>query len=155
MIAYIIGDNPGYNAMKRYIAQHWLDIAEQDLFLHEEGYYVIKYQLMDDLYEIIYIGPYTISNRPIILKPWTPDFDQNKEFLTEIPLWLIFPKLSMNCQGSESLSKIASAIGKALFADECTTKQTRISYARMLIEAIVTKSLPTEVIVMDPRGKQF
>lgn len=27
MITYIIGDNLGYNAMKRYIAQHWLNIT--------------------------------------------------------------------------------------------------------------------------------
>lgn len=86
MIACIIGENPGHNAMKRYIAQHWLDIAEPDLFLHEEGYYVIKYQSMDDLHKNLYIGPYNISNKLIILKTWTPDFYLSKEFLTEIPL---------------------------------------------------------------------
>ncbi|XP_075106791.1 uncharacterized protein LOC107774419 [Nicotiana tabacum] len=48
-----------------------------------------------------------------------------------------------------------SAIGKPLFADECTTKQTRIFYARMLIEVNVTKAMPTEIMVMDPRGRVF
>nr|XP_016449430.1 PREDICTED: uncharacterized protein LOC107774419 [Nicotiana tabacum] len=57
--------------------------------------------------------------------------------------------------GSDALSKIASAIGKPLFADECTTKQTRIFYARMLIEVNVTKAMPTEIMVMDPRGRVF
>ncbi|XP_075083780.1 uncharacterized protein LOC142167787 [Nicotiana tabacum] len=61
----------------------------------------------------------------------------------------------MNCWVSASLSKIASTSGKLLFADECTTKRTRISYARMLIETNITKALPTKVTVMDPRGKQF
>ena len=46
-------------------------------------------------------------------------------------------------------------IGIPIFADECTTKQTRISYARMLIEVDITKSIPTEIKVMDARGQSF
>lgn len=61
----------------------------------------------------------------------------------------------MSCWGVGSLSRIASVIGKSIFADECTPKQTRISYARMLIEVNVTKELPSEVWVMEPNGKKF
>lgn len=61
----------------------------------------------------------------------------------------------MSCWGVGSLSRIASVIGTPVFADECTTKQTRVSYARMLIEVNVTKELPTEIVVMDPYGKKF
>uniref|UniRef100_M1B956 Endonuclease/exonuclease/phosphatase n=1 Tax=Solanum tuberosum TaxID=4113 RepID=M1B956_SOLTU len=50
---------------------------------------------------------------------------------------------------------IASAIGVPLFVDECTTKQTRISYARILIEVNVTKAIPQQITVMDPNGGTF
>lgn len=70
-------------------------------------------------------------------------------------MWVVFPKLCMSCWESESLSKIASTIGKPLFVDECTTKQIRTSYARILIEVNVTNILPTEITVMDPRGRKF
>ncbi|KAG5589723.1 hypothetical protein H5410_040237 [Solanum commersonii] len=46
----------------------------------------------------------------------------------------------MSCWGCDSLSRIASAIGTPLFVDE---NQSRISFARMLIQVNVTKSLPT------------
>ena len=105
--------------------------------------------------EILFSEPYTISNRPIIMKQWCPEFDFGKEFLAEIPLWVNFPKLPLNCWGVGSLSRIASAIGVPLFADECTTKQTRISYARMLIEVNVTKPIPQQITVMDPNGRTF
>ncbi|XP_019251250.1 PREDICTED: uncharacterized protein LOC109230181 [Nicotiana attenuata] len=110
---------------------------------------------MEDAKEILYAGPYSIANRPIILKPWTPDFDFTEEFPTDIPLWVKFPKLPMSCWGMRSLSRIASVLGKPIFADECTTKQTRVSYARMLIEINVTKELPSEIWVMEPNGKKF
>ena len=53
------------------------------------------------------------------------------------------------------MSRIASAIGVPIFVDECTTKQTRISYARMLVEVNVTKSIPQKITVVDPYGKTF
>ncbi|KAH0712194.1 hypothetical protein KY289_008153 [Solanum tuberosum] len=67
----------------------------------------------------------------------------------------MFPKLPLICWGVGSLSIIASAIGVLLFADECITKQTRISYARMLIEVNVTKAIPQHITVMDSNGGTF
>ncbi|XP_019262025.1 PREDICTED: uncharacterized protein LOC109239887 [Nicotiana attenuata] len=96
-----------------------------------------------------------MRNRPIILKLWNPDFDFKQEFMIEILLWVKFPKLPMSCWGCGSLGRIASALGKPLFADECTTKQMKISYARMLIEVNVSKPLPDTIVVMDPDGKKF
>ena len=89
------------------------------------------------------------------MKQWSPEFDFGAEFLTEIPLWVNFPKLPLNCWGAGSLSRIASAVGVPIFADECTTKKTRISYARMLIEVNVTKPIPQKITVMDPNGRTF
>ncbi|KAH0645442.1 hypothetical protein KY284_033326 [Solanum tuberosum] len=155
LIAYVIGECPGYNTMNRYISLNWAAVAKPAVYLHEEGYYIVKFQNLNDMNEILYTGPYTINNRPIILKQWCPDFDFGSEFLTEIPLWVNFPKLPLNCWGVGSLSRIASAIGVPLFADECTTKQTRISYARMLIEVNVTKPIPHQISVMNPNGGTF
>ncbi|XP_019264641.1 PREDICTED: uncharacterized protein LOC109242243 [Nicotiana attenuata] len=50
---------------------------------------------------------------------------------------------------------MASTLVNPLFADQCTTKQTRVSYARILIEVNVTKKLPTEITVKDPSGRHF
>lgn len=119
--------------MNRYITQNWSSVAKPEVYLHDEAYYIIKFALLNDMHEILYAGPYTIKNRPTILKPQCPEFDLGNEFLTEISLWVTFPKLPLNCWGIGSLSRIASALGTPLFADECTTKQTRISYVRMLI----------------------
>ena len=44
-----------------------------------------------------------------------------------------------------SLSRIANANAVPLFADECTTRQTKISYARMLVEVNVTKAIPQKI----------
>ncbi|XP_019253965.1 PREDICTED: uncharacterized protein LOC109232665 [Nicotiana attenuata] len=50
---------------------------------------------------------------------------------------------------------MASAIGTPIYADECTAKKKRVSFARMLIEVNITRELPMEIKVMDPNGKTF
>ncbi|KAJ8547700.1 hypothetical protein K7X08_011286 [Anisodus acutangulus] len=154
-IVYVIGETPGYNYMLKFVNQNWNKVASPDEFLHEEGYYVLKFQSIEDMHEVLYSGPYTINNKPIILKPWTVDFDLHQEFPNEIPLWITLHNFPMSCWSYQLLSRIASLIGKPLFADECTFKKKRISYARILIEVNITRPLPDEVGVCEPNGRQF
>lgn len=44
-------------------------------------------------------------------------------------------------------------MGVPLFASECTTKQLRISFARVLIEMDITHTLPQEIQFEDPNGR--
>nr|XP_009591960.1 uncharacterized protein LOC104088903 [Nicotiana tomentosiformis] len=61
----------------------------------------------------------------------------------------------MNCWSRNSLNRVTSIIETPIFADECTSKQTRIFYARMLVEVNVTRELPEVIKVLDPNGRQF
>lgn len=87
----------GFNLMKKCIAQHWTAVANSKLFYHDEGYYIVKFQSEVDMQKILYAGPHNINNKPMILKQWSPNLDFKYEFLTEIPLWVTFLKLSLNC----------------------------------------------------------
>lgn len=98
-------------------------------------------------------GPYTIANRPVIVKGWAPDFDFHAENLKLVPLWVQLPNLPLNCWGHDSLSRIGSTLGTPLFADDCTSQQTRISYARMLVEIDITRPLVHKIMVESPGGK--
>lgn len=66
----------------------------------------MNFRSIDDAREVLCAGPYSIANRPMILKQWTTDFDFTTEFPAEIPLWVKFPKLPMSCWGVRSLSRI-------------------------------------------------
>lgn len=66
--------------------------------------------------------------------------------------WVRFPNLPLNCWSSDSLSKIGNLVGVPLCADECTTRQLRVSFARLLIEVSVTKELPKSVFIQDGSG---
>ncbi|XP_059281206.1 uncharacterized protein LOC132034885 [Lycium ferocissimum] len=72
-----------------------------------------------------------------------------------MPLWVKFPTLPMIYWGPRTLGNIASRLGNPLFADECTTKKSRVSYARVLVDMDVTQELPREVQIVDSKGNSF
>ncbi|KAH0696782.1 hypothetical protein KY290_015929 [Solanum tuberosum] len=106
--------------------------------------------LEEDRDEVLYAGPHMLNNKTIIVKTWSPEFDFNNEVMQTIPIWVKFPNLPLNCWGVNSLSRIGSGLGVPIYADECTTQVDRLSYARVLIEMDITKTLPIELKVKDP-----
>ncbi|KAH0714810.1 hypothetical protein KY284_007715 [Solanum tuberosum] len=63
------------------------------------------------------------------------------------------PNLPLNCWNSVVLSKIGCSLGKPLYADECTTQTSRISFARILVEVDVTRPLAKVIKMKDPKGR--
>ncbi|XP_019258106.1 PREDICTED: uncharacterized protein LOC109236386 [Nicotiana attenuata] len=54
---------------------------------------------------------------------------------------------------AKALSKIGSVLSQPIYADACTSNIDRISYARILAEVDVTKELPKNIKVKDPKGR--
>ncbi|XP_056685637.1 uncharacterized protein [Spinacia oleracea] len=155
VILYVIGDNPTIKYISTFVDKQWLCESKPEIFLYSEGYFLIRFGSVEEKERVLCSGPYTIANRPAIVKGWSADFNFNTEILKLIPLWIKLPNLPLNCWGMDSLSRIGSTLGNPLFADECTTTQNRISFARMLVEVDVTHPLLHKVMVEDPHGKAF
>ena len=128
VILYVVGQTPSIGSVTRFIEQTWNNVAKPTLFLHEKGYFLIKFASLEDRNEILYSGPHMLNSRPMIIKAWSPSFDFQAKVLRVIPLWVRLYNLLLNCWGFESLSRIGSMIGVPLFADECTSKQQRVTF---------------------------
>ncbi|XP_060182637.1 uncharacterized protein LOC132612529 [Lycium barbarum] len=72
-----------------------------------------------------------------------------------MPLWVRFPNLLLNQWGPVPLSKIASRLGEPMFADECTKKQTYLSYVRVMVNVDITQDMPKEIEVWVENGQAF
>lgn len=104
---------------------------------------------------LLFDGPYMIGSRPVIIKEWRAGFCLEEEVLREVPLWIRLPNLPLNCWSVDSLSRIGSVLGRPLCADECTSQQSRISYARMLVEVDITKPLVYKVPITGDNGLEL
>ncbi|XP_056697410.1 uncharacterized protein [Spinacia oleracea] len=149
---YVVGEKPSIGAVLRFIEKEWQQVSKPQIFLHDEGYFVIRFQSKKDKESVLVAGPHMFFGKPMIVKPWTTSFNFQEEILRVVPVWVRLPNLPLSCWGADSLSRIGSLLGDPLFADDCTSKQQRISFARILIEVDVTGDLPKYVQIQDPLG---
>ena len=100
------GKPPTIGAFIRFINLGWNTVTKPKFFLHEDGYFLVKFESLEDRNEILYSGSFTLNNRPMIVKSWTPNFNFHDEIMRVVPLWVRFPNLLLNCWGPETLSRI-------------------------------------------------
>ncbi|XP_019263163.1 PREDICTED: uncharacterized protein LOC109240928 [Nicotiana attenuata] len=154
-ILYVMGATPSIGALERYIAVKWNFTAKPKIYLHNDGYFLLKFNTLEVRDEVLYSVPHTINNKPIIIKPWKANFNFDEEVLRMVPLWVQFPELPLNCWELETLSRISSVLRNQVYADECTSRVERISFARVLVEIDVTVPLPRMIKVQGPTGRNF
>ncbi|XP_049360657.1 uncharacterized protein LOC125825359 [Solanum verrucosum] len=133
-VLYVVGNTLSIGAIERFVASQWNFVMKPKVFYHNEG-------------------PYNIFNRPIIINPWSAEFNFKEEVLNAVPIWVKLPDLPLNWWSVSTLSKIGSGLGTPLYADACTTNIDRISYARILVEMDAAKPLPEAIKIGDPKGK--
>ncbi|XP_019229452.1 PREDICTED: uncharacterized protein LOC109210484 [Nicotiana attenuata] len=153
VIGYVLGENPSFKEMLKFVYEVWNFINAPQVFLHDDGYFIFRFNSDDDKNSLIQQGPYTFHNRLLILKQWEPNFQMNKELTRKIPIWVIFPGLPIQYWTQENLGRIASYLGKPICSDRLTAEGERISYARMLVEMDVSQELPDDMLIEEEKGQ--
>ncbi|CAO2813667.1 unnamed protein product [Amaranthus hypochondriacus] len=155
VVIYVVGGIVSTDILKGFIRKQWTFVNMPVIHSHEDGYYIVKFSSDKECTEILNGGPYFLNKAPMIVKKWNTEFDFNDEILRVIPVWIRLPSLPLHCWGVETLSRIVSAVGVPILADDCTAKQTKVSYARVLVEVDVTKEFVKEIKIRDNNGKEF
>lgn len=155
VVVYVVGGYVSVDIIRGYIRKHWTNVTMPIIHAHEEGYYVLRFNSDDECSEILKGGPYFLNKAPMIVKKWSSNFDFKEEILRVIPVWVRLPSLPLHCWGVESLSRIVSAVGVPIIADECTAKQLKVSYARVLVEVDITQEFVKEIKIRDTTGREF
>ena len=52
------------------------------------------------------------------LKPWRRDFDAQKEFVVNTPIWIHFPRIPMELWNDSTLALIGDSLGKFITVDK-------------------------------------
>lgn len=81
VILYVVGDTPTVRSLKRFIATQWNFILKPKVLYHDDCYFSIRFNSMEDRDAVLYFGPHNISNKPVITKVWSPEFNFNDEIL--------------------------------------------------------------------------
>ncbi|CAO2812509.1 unnamed protein product [Amaranthus hypochondriacus] len=155
VVVYVVGGNVSADIIRGFIRKHWSYVSMPTIHTHEDGYFIFRFNTEEECSEILKGGPYFLNRAPMIVKKWNSNFDFKEEILRVIPVWIRLPSLPLHCWGEETLRRIVSAIGVPVLADECTAKQSKVSYARVLVEVDITHEFVKEIKVRDNMGREF
>lgn len=155
LIMYVLGGEVSMHMVKQFMMKTWHFVQLPNMYYHDDGYFLLKFQSNQDMELVLMRGPYTIRNMPMLIREWKPDFNLKQDMLRTLPIWVQLPQLPLHLWGGKSLGKIGSALGTQLVIDECTANKLRVSYARILVEADVTPELRNEITIKDNEGRRI
>ncbi|KAH0725212.1 hypothetical protein KY284_001077 [Solanum tuberosum] len=153
IVVYVVGTTPSIGAVERFILGQGTFSAKPVILNHKDGYFALRFTNKEERDMVPCSGTHYLVKRPVIMKPWVPEFNSKEEMLTTTPLWIKLPNLPLNCWNLKVLSKMGSSLEKSQYADECTTQVNRISFARILVEVDITKPLPKVIKIHVPKGR--
>lgn len=145
IIFYIYGHRPNHFQLKGYIERNWKPVGSFQLLARDNGFFIIRFDNKDDCERILKGGPYMFDNRIIILKKWTLGTRFKRDLLTKMPIWVKLTNLELELWDKEAISAIASVIGRPIKMDRITADESRIAFAKVLIEMSALDEFPNEV----------
>ncbi|XP_074314936.1 uncharacterized protein LOC141651109 [Silene latifolia] len=150
LMGHVIGAKATLKIVQDFVTKHWAKIATPVVQYYKKGWISFRFSSLEDMNKVLRLGPWMIGGNSLILKQWTPTFSGNMERVATVPVWILFPGLDPYLWSEIVLSKIASKVGKPLFADPATTNKEKLSFARVLVEIDVSSEFIESVVINTP-----
>ncbi|XP_074267052.1 uncharacterized protein LOC141590354 [Silene latifolia] len=127
-----------------------MHIASPVVQYYRNGWFSFRFTSQEDMNNVLREGPWKLGSSSLIMKQWYPNFSMEMDKVSTVPIWVLLPDLEPFLWLESVLSKMASKIGKPFFADLNTTCKTKLSFARILVEADVSATLPDQIVLNTP-----
>ncbi|KAL5725828.1 pectinesterase [Ranunculus cassubicifolius] len=109
----------------------------------------------EDKAQALEFGNFHIASQLFLVRPWKLFVEADLKNLETIPIWVLFKKIPEELWDDEGFSRVASAIGRPLYADRKTELKTKTDYARICIEVKATSTFPTAIPVVVDKKRVF
>nr|XP_011459910.1 PREDICTED: uncharacterized protein LOC105350161 [Fragaria vesca subsp. vesca] len=104
-------------------------------------YFIVKFNLEDDMNEVLCGGPWIIAGQTLIVRKWSPDFDPMTDVIGSMALWVRICGLPVKYFKSYAVEKIGKILGNVVRVDPITIGQARGKFARVCVEVDLGKPL--------------
>lgn len=141
LIIKLLGRAHTYNYLQARLQQKWQLKGNWKLVDLVNDYFVVKFELEEDLNFVLTGGPWIIAGQYLILQKWRPGFNPVSAQITNMAAWIRVSGIQLECFDVWALKRIGNLLGKLLKIDSLTTDQNRGKFARLCVELDLTKPL--------------
>lgn len=107
----------------------------------DNGYFLVKFLSKKDLNQALLEGPWMIADHYLIVRRWCPNFDPFNEKIESLTVWIRFLCLPIEYYDEGFLMKVGAKMVKPIRVNMNTSLVNRGHYARMCVEADMSKPL--------------
>ncbi|CAN1133019.1 hypothetical protein LINPERHAP2_LOCUS7404 [Linum perenne] len=127
--------------MSKKIPQLWAKQGGVEVYDIGWGYYVVRFESIDDQDRAMFGGPWMVGDHYVVLQNWRPYFRPEDASLSTLRVWIRLLGLPIEYFDSTVLSTIGDKIGKTIRIDHTTLQGNRGNFARICVEVDISKPL--------------
>ncbi|XP_074313524.1 uncharacterized protein LOC141648702 [Silene latifolia] len=149
---FILGANPPWEIVDGFIRRLWQNYQVDKISFLPNGVFLVRFKTRQAYEAVLKQGHFLFDNKPLIVKPWSPEVELVKHEVKSVPIWVKFHRLPLKFWG-KGIARISSLLGEFIKCDPATEDKTRIGYARAIIEVGFGTDLPEKVRFLDEHGE--
>lgn len=154
LIGYVMDGKPRFMEMTNYVRRRWNHIQTPKVTMLQEGVFLFDFPSKEKQMEVLE-KRWFYNERPLILRPWTPNLNLNDLSIKKVPVWIQLTKLPLDLWGPEIIEKLASYIGTPIATDKLTANRDRLAYARILVDVEIKAQQPRSIPVHSEEGVYY
>nr|POE64222.1 hypothetical protein CFP56_67667 [Quercus suber] len=132
LIIKTFGRRMGFSFLVEKIRSMWKPTRGMDCIDLGFDYYLVKFELVNDVDHILKGGPWFIGQHFLAIRQWEPEFKASSATLSSVAVWIRLSELPIEFYEANALLKIGRAIGLVLRIDSHTVNGERGRFARMI-----------------------
>ena len=147
LIIKTFGKRMAFSFLVERVRKMWNPCGGMDCIDLGYDYYLVKFELAEDVDSILKGGPWFIGQQFLSIRQWEPEFKASTATLSSVAVWIRFPKLPMEFYEPSDLKKIGRAIGPVLIIDSHTANWERGRFARLCVQVNLDKPLVRKIYI--------
>jgi hypothetical protein len=145
LVIKVLGKNVGYQMLKERLQKMWKLQGGFDMMDVDQGFYMVKCNLLADREKIMSEGPWMIFDHYLAVAQWSPAFASPTAQVEKTLVWIRFPGLNLLFYDESFLLALASTIGTPVKVNTNTLNVERGRFARICVEIDLTKPVVGKV----------
>lgn len=130
-----------YKFMFEGLNRKWVTKGPWQLVDLPNGFFVVKFQLFEDMDYALCNGPWIIVGQTLVVQKWKPDFDPLVDKINRMAVWVRILDLPVKYYKEFALKRIGGLIGSVVKIDKVTLAQTRGKFCRLCVEINLNEPL--------------
>ena len=141
LVVKLLGKNLSFTAMRERLRGIWRLKDGYKVMDVGFGYFMIKFDLLEDREKAICRGPWMLQDHYLVVKEWSLPFNSCESSFGRTMVWIRFSGLNIMYFEESVIRTIAEVVGKPSRVDLVTKSMDRGRYARVCVELDLSKPM--------------